>query len=83
MKVDETPTKDLTLMEAVQRMRGPKGTAVTLTVEREGASDTLSFTLIRDTIKIRSVRSRTLDDRIGYVRISQFQNPRPKILAGN
>ena len=81
LKVDETPTKDLTLMEAVQRMRGPKGTAVTLTVEREGASDTLSFTLIRDTIKIRSVRSRTLDDRIGYVRISQFQESTPKDLG--
>ena len=81
LKVDETPTKDLTLMEAVQRMRGPKGTAVTLTVEREGTSDTLSFTLIRDTIKIRSVRSRTLDDRIGYVRISQFQESTPKDLG--
>ena len=80
LKVDETPTKDLTLMEAVQRMRGPKGTSVTLTVDREGAPETLSFTLIRDTIKIQSVRSRLLDDRIGYVRISQFQESTPKDL---
>ena len=81
LTVDETPTKDLTLMEAVQRMRGPKGTSVTLTVRREGAPDTLSFTLIRDTIKIQSVRSRLLDDHIGYVRISQFQQSTPQDLG--
>lgn len=81
LKVDDTPTKDLTLMEAVQRMRGPKGTSVTLTVRREGAPDMLSFTLVRDTIKIRSVRSRLLDDHIGYVRISQFQESTPKDLG--
>ena len=80
LKVDETPTKDLTLMEAVQRMRGPKGTSVTLTVRREGAADTLSFTVIRDTIKIQSVRSRLLDNHIGYVRISQFQESTPQDL---
>ncbi len=72
-KVDDTPTKDLTLMEAVQKMRGPKGTKVTLTVERESSTTPLTFSLIRDTIKIQSVRSRLLDDHIGYVRISQFQ----------
>lgn len=72
-KVDDDPTKDLTLMEAVQKMRGPKGTKVTLTIEREGSKTPLQFTIIRDTIKIKSVRSRLLDDRIGYVRISQFQ----------
>ena len=72
-KVDGTPTKDLTLMEAVQKMRGIKGTKVTLTVERVGSKTLLQFTLIRDTIKIQSVRSRLLDERIGYVRISQFQ----------
>lgn len=81
LKVDETPTKDLTLMEAVQRMRGPKGTSVTLTVRREGATETLSFTIIRDTIKIHSVRSRLLDDHIGYVRISQFQESTPQDLG--
>lgn len=80
LKVDETPIKDLTLMEAVQRMRGPKGTSVTLTVEREGAPDTLNFTIIRDTIKIQSVRSRVLDNHIGYVRISQFQEATPQDL---
>ncbi len=72
-KVDDAPMKDLTLMEAVRHMRGPKGTRVTIAVERERAAEPLIFTLTRDIIKIHSVRSRVLDDRIGYVRISQFQ----------
>ena len=80
-KVDDTPTKDLTLMEAVHKMRGPKGTKVTLTVERESSKTPLQFTLIRDTIKIQSVRSRVLDERIGYVRISQFQESTAKDLG--
>lgn len=80
-QVDETPTKDLTLMEAVQRMRGPKGTNVTLTVEREGAQGPLTFTLTRDIIKIRSVRSRVIDEHVGYVRISQFQESTPDDLG--
>lgn len=72
-KVDETPTKDLTLMEAVQRMRGTRGTSVNLTVEREGVENPLEFTLTRDIIKIQSVRSKLLEGNLGYVRISQFQ----------
>jgi carboxyl-terminal processing protease len=72
-KVDDAPTKDLTLMEAVQRMRGMRGTSVSLTVEREGVEDPLEFTLTRDIIKIQSVRSKLLEGNLGYVRISQFQ----------
>ena len=72
-KVDDTPTKDLTLMEAVQRMRGTRGTSVNLTVEREGVENPLEFTLTRDIIKIQSVRSKLLEGNIGYVRINQFQ----------
>lgn len=72
-KVDETPTKDLTLMEAVQRMRGTRGTSVNLTVEREGVENPLDFTLTRDIIKIQSVRSKLLEGNLGYVRINQFQ----------
>ena len=79
--VDDAPMADLTLMEAVQRMRGPKGTQVTIMVEREGVPEPLTFTVIRDIIKIHSVRSRIIDDRIGYVRISQFQESTPKDLG--
>ncbi|RMD60943.1 S41 family peptidase, partial [Candidatus Parcubacteria bacterium] len=80
-EVDGEPTKSLTLMEAVQRMRGPKGTTVTLTVKRENMDSPLTFVLTRDTIKIQSVRSKVLEDDIGYVRISQFQESTPEDLA--
>ena len=73
IKVDDKPTKDLTLMEAVQQMRGPRGTSVQLTIEREGTENPLVFTLKRDIIKIQSVRSKLLEGNLGYVRLSQFQ----------
>ncbi|MGH7254749.1 MAG: S41 family peptidase [Nitrospirales bacterium] len=73
IKVNEDVTKEMTLMEAVQKMRGPKGTKVKLTVERDGTAHPLEFTLVRDVIKIQSVRSKIIDDKIGYVRMSQFQ----------
>jgi carboxyl-terminal processing protease len=73
IKVDDKPTKDLTLMEAVQHMRGPRGTAVQLTIHREDIEDPLVFSLKRDIIKIQSVRSKLLEGNIGYIRLSQFQ----------
>lgn len=72
IKVNDETTKDLTLMDAVQKMRGPKGSKVNLTIQREGTPEPLQFTLIRDTIKIESVKSKVLDN-IGYVRLTQFQ----------
>ena len=71
-KVNDETTKDLTLMDAVQKMRGPKGSKVNLTIQREGTPEPLQFTLVRDTIKIESVKSKVLDT-IGYVRLTQFQ----------
>jgi carboxyl-terminal processing protease len=60
-------------MDAVQKMRGPKGTKVHLTIQRDGTTDPMVFSLVRDTIKIESVKSRTIDNTIGYVRLTQFQ----------
>ena len=71
-RVNEESTKDLSLMDAVQKMRGPKGTKVNLTIQRDGTADPLQFTLVRDTIKIESVKSKVLDN-IGYVKLTQFQ----------
>src|SRR6476469_5056756 len=71
-KVNEESTKDLSLMDAVQKMRGPKGTKVNLTIQRDGTADPLQFTLVRDTIKIESVKSKVLEN-IGYVKLTQFQ----------
>lgn len=72
IKVNDEPTKDLSLMDAVQKMRGPKGTKVTLTIQREGAPEPIPYTLVRDTIKIESVKSKVLDN-IGYIKLTQFQ----------
>jgi carboxyl-terminal processing protease len=80
-KVNEETTKDLTLMDAVQRMRGPKGTKVNLTIQRDGTPDPLVFTLTRDIIKIESVKSKVLDNNIAYVRLTQFQESTARDLS--
>jgi len=73
IKVDGELTKDMDLLEAVSKMRGPKGTEVTITVWREGVAEPIDFKLIRDTIPIDSVRSALIQDGFGYVRITNFQ----------
>lgn len=73
LKIDDKFTKDLTVMDAVKRMRGPKGTKVTLTIMREGFDKPKEFPLVRDVIQVKSVKYKTLDDGFGYVRIAQFQ----------
>ncbi|MBS3906979.1 MAG: S41 family peptidase [Syntrophaceae bacterium] len=73
LKIDGALTKTLTLMESVKRMRGPKGSKVTLTIMREGFPNPRDYTLIRDVIPIRSVRYEILEKHYGYIRLSQFQ----------
>ncbi len=80
-KVNDESTKDLTLMDAVQKMRGPRGTKVNLTIQRDGTPDPLLFSLVRDTIKIESVKYKVIDSTIGYVRLTQFQEATGKDLA--
>ncbi len=72
-KIDDTPTKDLDLEDAVNKMRGPKDTKVKLTIVREGEKEPLEFTIIRDIIKIKSIKHKVIEGEIGYVRITQFQ----------
>jgi carboxyl-terminal processing protease len=74
IKIDDQPSQDMSLMEAVQKMRGPKGTKVKLTILRKGERKPLEFELIRDVISIQSVKSRSLEPGYGYVRISSFQS---------
>jgi len=74
IRIDDQPTQDMSLTEAVQKMRGPKGTKVKITVIRKGERKPLDFELIRDTISIQSVKWRTLEPGYGYVRISSFQS---------
>jgi carboxyl-terminal processing protease len=73
LKIDGELTKNLTLMDCVKRLRGPKGTKVTITIIREGFAKPREFTLTRDVIPIRSVRYELMDKEYGYIRLSQFQ----------
>jgi carboxyl-terminal processing protease len=73
MKIGDEWTKDLTIEQAVDKMRGPKGTAVRLLIYREGWDKPREFKIVRDVIKVVSVKSRMLDNNIGYVKIIQFQ----------
>jgi len=72
-KIDDKFTKDLSVMEAVKRMRGAKGTKVILTIMREGFEKPKEFPLIRDVIQVKSIKFKTLDDGFGYIRVAQFQ----------
>lgn len=81
VKVNDETTKDMTLTDAVQKMRGPKGSKVTLTIRREGEQTSLVFSLVREIIKIESVKSKMLEDGIGYVRVTQFQEQTSKDLS--
>jgi len=73
LKIDGESTKNLTLMDSVKRLRGPRGTKVTITIMREGLSKPKEFTLTRDVIPIRSVRYELMEKQYGYIRLSQFQ----------
>ncbi len=71
-KIDGKETKGLSLLEAVKRLRGAKGTKVAITIYREGAKDLLEFTIVRDMIKIESVKYKMLNEKIGYIKINEF-----------
>lgn len=73
VKIEEEFTKDMTLFDAVKRMRGPTGTKVTISIMREGFIEPEDFTLTREIIRVKSVKPKLLEDDIGYIRISQFQ----------
>ncbi len=73
MKINDEWTKDMTIEEAVDRMRGPKGTEVRLLIFREGWEKPREFKIVRDVIKVASVKSRMLEGDIGYIKLIQFQ----------
>ncbi len=72
VKIDGKYTKEFSLVDAVKRLRGPKGSPIQISLSRKGASDLIDVTIIRDTIAVRSVKARYLGEGYGYVRISQF-----------
>ena len=73
IKIDGKLTKNMSLMEAIRLIRGAKGTAVVLTMHREGAPKMLDIKIVRDVIPLQSVRYERFKNDIGYLRISNFQ----------
>ena len=70
--LDEEPVLGLTLQQAVDKMRGPANSKITLTVRRNGVEEDLKFPITRAIIKIRSVRARVVNDEVILARISTF-----------
>jgi carboxyl-terminal processing protease len=73
IKIEDKFTKNLSLVDAVKQMRGPKGSPIRISLMRKGVSELINVTIVRDVIKVKSVKSRLLIDGIAYVRLSQFQ----------
>lgn len=72
VKIDGESSEEMNLLDAVKKMRGKPGTAVQLTILRKGTSKPLTFKIVRDIIKVRSVKWRLESGNIGYTRIVQF-----------
>lgn len=74
VKINNDLTRDMTLTEAVKKMRGKAGEAVKITVLRESEKKILDFTIIRDIIKIKDIKeAKILEDGIGYIRLVEFR----------
>src|SRR3989440_9160871 len=73
IKLDETPVKGMNLNDAVKRMRGKPKTAIRLTILRKGDAKPFEVTLMRDIIRVQSVKSKLIEPGYGWIRVSQFQ----------
>src|SRR6476620_3611299 len=71
-KLDNEPVHGLTLNQAVEKMRGPVYTRIKLTIMRKGQDKPIDVTIIRDLIRVKSVRSHNEGNDVGYIRITQF-----------
>src|SRR6201993_2766516 len=74
VKINDDFTKGMTLTDAVKMMRGPKASKIRLTLHRQGIPDLFTVSVVRDVIKIKSVRNKELKEGYGYIRISTFQD---------
>ena len=72
VKIKDTQVQGKTLSEAVDLMRGPVGSSIELTVRRRGVKKALTFNIIREVIEIQSVKADLLEDNIGYIRLTSF-----------
>jgi carboxyl-terminal processing protease len=73
-RIDETAVKGLALNDAVKRMRGEPKTKVVLQIFRKAENRTFPVTIVRDEIRVQSVRAKMVEPGYGWVRVSQFQD---------
>lgn len=73
LEIDGASTKGFSTFEAAQKLRGKKGTEVTISILRAGHTELKKITLVRDVIKVKSIREKTIDNRFSYVRVRDFQ----------
>jgi carboxyl-terminal processing protease len=71
-KLDDEQVQGLTLNQAVEKMRGPVNTKIKLTIMRKGQDKPVEVSITRDVIRVRSVRSQTEGEDVGYIRLTQF-----------
>ncbi len=74
VKINDIQVQGKSLSEAVDLMRGPVGSGIELTVRRRGEKKALTFNIIREVIQIQSVKSEIIDEGIGYVRLTSFND---------
>jgi len=74
VKINGTQVQGKSLTEAVDLMRGPVGSEIEITVRRIGVRKALTFKIIRDIIEIKSVKSKVIEDNIGYIRLTSFND---------
>ena len=72
VKINNTQVQGKTLMQAVDLMRGPVGSSIEITVRRRGVKKALIFNITREVIEVQSVKSELIDNNIGYIRLTSF-----------
>jgi carboxyl-terminal processing protease len=75
IKIDDKIVQNMSLREAVSRIKGKKGTKVNLTIIRKGTDKPINLDVTRENIKLETLRKKMLDDHYGYIRLSFFQGP--------
>ena len=72
VKINNIQVQGKSLMEAVELMRGPVGSSIEITVRRRGVKKALIFNIMREVIQVQSVKSELIDNNIGYIRLTSF-----------
>jgi len=72
IKIEDESTEGITMDEALKKLRGQPGTKVNITIARQGSAEPINFTITRDIIKIETIYSKMLENKIAYIRLTEF-----------